>query len=63
MNNSINISVINNAQVCERCDEGKIKALVTSPLLSMQVCVQCALVAIELTGPVGRLKVQPIVWM
>jgi len=50
--------------ICQRCDNGNITFVVFSALLRMEVCVNCALAAVEHLGSEAeKLSVERIVWM
>ena len=55
---------LNTTQDCERCGNGKITAVVSSELMTVQVCIHCAIEAAKYTGPAGgELEVIPITRM
>ena len=62
MNNSTVIGIMD-LEKCERCGEGKVNAVVSSDIMLMHVCVNCALAAVDLLTAEGQLRVDPIVWM
>ena len=55
---------MNDNATCQRCDSGNIAYVVFSALLRMEVCLHCALAAVEHQGPEAeQLSIERIVLM